>query len=281
MDAATQQLFTRQLQQRIAANSLALPMLPQVTAQVLSLVNDVDSDASALAKLIQSDQSLAGHVMRIANSAAYSPNASMTSLQQAIARLGMQNMAEIAMAATMGPKLFAVSGYEDLVKTIWQSSLATAVWAREIARQTRRNVESTFLCGLLFQIGKPVVLQAVLEIGAKEQLTVEQDLLEQLMIAFQAEVGESLAVHWRLPSAVRYTISGIATNTVDKSAQDTVDIVRAARVFAAMTLNDKQYDADRLTSDTAITVVNLYAEDVSDLLAKAEQVHDTIGALSF
>lgn len=281
MEAATQQLFTQQLQQRIASKSLSLPMLPQVTSQVLALVNDVDSDASALAKLIQSDQSLAGHVMRIANSAAYSPNATMTSLQQATARLGMQNMAEIAMAATMGPKMFTVPGFDQMVKDIWQSSLATAVWAREIARQTRRNVESTFLCGLLFQIGRPVVLQTVLEIAGKEHIEPERDLVEQLMIAFQSEVGESLALHWQLPSAVRHTIVGIATNTVDKSARDIVDIVRSARVFAAMTLNDKQYDADQLISDAAVKTVNLYAEDIDDLLAKAEQVHDTMSALSF
>ena len=132
MEQAIIETISQQLEQRIGNKSLVLPMLPQVITQVLSLVNDVDSDASALAKLIQSDQALAGHVMRIANSAAYSPNAKMTSLQQAIARLGMQNIAEIAMAATMGPKMFQAEGFESLIKEIWESSLATAVWAREI-----------------------------------------------------------------------------------------------------------------------------------------------------
>ena len=126
MNASSGDFISQQLEQRIESKSLTLPMLPQVTTQVLALVNNIDSDALELAKLIQSDQALAGHVMRIANSAAYSPNSDITSLQQAIARLGMQNIAEIALAATMGPSMFSAEGFEDMVKRLWQSSLATA-----------------------------------------------------------------------------------------------------------------------------------------------------------
>ena len=265
----------QKLQHRIDSKQLALPMLPQVTTQVLSLVNSVDSDASSLAKLIQSDQALAGHVMRIANSAAYSPTAQMTSLQQAIARLGMQNMAEIAMAATMGPKLFNVGHFEPLVKNLWQTSLATAIWAREIARQGRRNVESTFLCGLLFQIGKPVVLQTALDVADDAS---EADVLS-LMDEFHVQVGVALAQHWKLPAAVEDTIVGVHTGA-SESATDIVETVRAAQAFAAMTLNDQQYDAEQLSSDTTVTAVNLYPSDVDQLLGKAEAVHETLSALS-
>ena len=97
MEQAIIEQLNQQIESAIADKTLVLPVLPQVTNNVLSLVHDADSDASSLAQLIQSDQSLASHVMRIANSAAYSPTAKMTSLQQAIARLGMQNIAEIAM----------------------------------------------------------------------------------------------------------------------------------------------------------------------------------------
>ena len=75
-------ILNASIEERIQSKSLSLPMLPQVTSQVLALVNDVECDASSLARLIQTDQSLAGHVMRISNSAAYSPLTKMTSLQQ-------------------------------------------------------------------------------------------------------------------------------------------------------------------------------------------------------
>ncbi|MEE8056586.1 MAG: HDOD domain-containing protein [Pseudomonadales bacterium] len=280
MDQATVESISSQLEQRIASKSLVLPMLPQVISQVLTLVNDVDSDAAALALLIQSDQALAGHVMRIANSAAYSPHAKLTSLQQAIARLGMQNMTEIAMAATMGPKLFSVRGFESMVKDIWESSLATAVWARELARQGRRNVESTFLCGLLFQIGKPVVLEAVLDITKTDSAQVDPDWVALLVNQYQQQVGALLADHWQLPVAVVHTINSVDSDGPAEGSQDIVDTVKAARVFSAITQGDRNYDADSLSADPTVVEINMYADDVQQLLAKADRIHDTIGALS-
>lgn len=284
MDQATIDTIGKLLEQRIANKSLALPMLPQVTTQVLSLVNDINSDAAALANLIQSDQALAGHVMRIANSAAYSPAAKMTSLQQAIARLGMQNIAEIAMAATMGPKLFKAPGLEDMVKEIWESSLATAVWAREIARQGRRNVESTFLCGLLFQIGKPAVLQAVLDIAKGKGIATDASIIGTLLDRYQAQVGAALAEQWHLPVAVLHTIRCIDSNDAavapDPGAQETVATVRAALVFSAVTQGDRVYDAEAISTNQHVIDINLYADDVQKLLEKADSIHSTIGALS-
>ncbi len=283
MDQSTIDKIGQQLEKRIVSKSMSLPMLPQVTTQVMSLVNDLNSDAAALSKLIQSDQALAGHVMRIANSAAYSPSTKMTSLQQATARLGMQNIAEIAMAATMGPKMFSAKGFEDVIKEIWQSSLATAVWAREIARQGRRNVESTFLCGLLYQIGRPVVLQTVLDINKGSGDGLLPEVVMALMDKYQTEVGSMLADHWQLPTAVKDTIIGVADTAggnVAEDAQDIVDTVKAARVFSTVTLADRNYDSAVLSADSSVMHINLYADDVEDLLKKAESVHDTIGALS-
>lgn len=280
MEQSVFNTMAQQLEERIQRKALVLPMLPQVTSQVLSLVNDTNSDAAALAKLIQSDQALAGHVMRIANSAAYSPSAKMTSLQQAIARLGMQNMADIAMAATMGPKLFNADGYESLIKSIWESSLATAVWAREIARQGRRNVESTFLCGLLFQIGRPVILQTALDIAQTDDSVVDEDLLIALMDAYQSQVGQVLSEHWQLPAAVSHTIAGVAADGVAEGSHDVVDTVKAAMVFAESTINNRSYNADELIASNAIIALNLYADDVQQLLEKADSVHETMGELS-
>ena len=271
--------LSRLLEQKVSGKDLVLPMLPTVTSSVLGLVNDVNSDASDLAKLVQSDQALAGHVMRIANSAAYSPTAKMTSLQQAIARLGMQNIAEIAMAATMGPKLFITPGFEDMVKQLWLSSLATAVWAKEISRKARKNVESTFLSGLLFQIGKPAVLQAAME-GAKSlELELDIDSAKMLMNLYQQQVGILLAEIWQLPSAVSDTIASVDQAGPAVGSQDVIDAVRAGKVFAEIALAGGDYDVDVLSKNPFVIAMNLYATDIEQLLEKVDDINDTIEAL--
>ena len=118
------------LASQIELEQIDVPMLPEVANKALRLTQDPDSTAAAMANLIQSDQSLAAHVMRIANSVAYTPLANLVSLQQAVARLGMGVMSEIALSASVGAKLFNTPGYEAYIAKQWQHALATGLWAK-------------------------------------------------------------------------------------------------------------------------------------------------------
>ena len=99
---------------------LTLPMMPGAASQVLGMTLDEDANAAALAWLIQTDASLVGHIMRVANSAMYRPSSPSVSLQQVIARLGMGTISEIALATALNTELFAAPGSEDLLEACWQ-----------------------------------------------------------------------------------------------------------------------------------------------------------------
>ena len=90
-----------QLDRRLARDDLELPLRPRVAAAILPMAADDACDAAALARLVQQDQALAAHVMRIANSSAYRTRVPMVSLQQAIARLGMRSIREIETPSRM------------------------------------------------------------------------------------------------------------------------------------------------------------------------------------
>lgn len=280
MESNNSTIISRKLEQRIASRSLSLPILSPLAAQILQLVNGAGSDTVALSALLQSDRALADHVMHMANSAAYNSAAPMTSLPQAIARLGAQRIVDIATAASMAPKIFQLVGFDTLLKEMWLSSLATAVWAREIAQYGQRNAEAVFLCGLLFQIGRPIVLQTILDICQTENLAISSDDLSELMDHYQAEVGTLLADDWQLPLSVRHSINGVDIDTGAEGSQNIVDTIKAARVFAAYTMAGRQYDADSLTTNPCIVEINLYADDILNLLEKADSVHSALDSLS-
>ncbi len=82
----------RKLCERLSSGQLDLPVLPEVAVQLLSVVNDPDYNASRLAKLIHRDQSIASHLLRISNSAMYSP-APANPGERSKAKLGESNLA--------------------------------------------------------------------------------------------------------------------------------------------------------------------------------------------
>ena len=147
------------LAQKFEKGEVELPLLPQVASRVMALTSDPNADAAKLSSLIHQDQALAAHVLRIANSPAYISRSPIVSLQHAVAMLGINLLSEIAFTASLKSGAFQVPGYEEQVKLLWQHSLASGAFAKEVARIRRVNVESAYLCGLLHGVGKPVVLR--------------------------------------------------------------------------------------------------------------------------
>src|SRR5262245_31222855 len=149
------------LGQWIAERRLELPVLPMVATQVLSLGQNEATDPAKLSAVIHCDQALAAHVLRIANSAAYAGGVACGSLPQAVSRLGMPSITDIAVAVAVQGAVFAGDGCGELFAQLWRHSVMTAFFSKEIARTRRRSAEVAFLCGLLHDIGKAVLLANV------------------------------------------------------------------------------------------------------------------------
>ncbi len=267
------------LEARIAEKTLELPLLPEVANQVIQLTQNPDATASQLAQLIQSDQALASHVMRIANSAAYSPNAQLVSLQQAITRLGMNMIAEISLAATLNEKMFNAPGFEKHVSNIWKFSLATALWAKEIARVTRRNVDATFLCGLLHAIGRPVALQAALEIAQEQGITLTAEDVSEIEKLYQKQIGLIVCKEWDMPLLVQETIEYLETYDDAPNAREQAAMVNGASCFSTLTLNNSELNEEQLRELPIIEDLNLYQDEVDELLEKLDTLKATVEAI--
>jgi HD-like signal output (HDOD) protein len=275
----TSDLIVKELEKQLTAGQLQLPVLPQVAIEILHLANDVTADAAAFVRLISSDQVLAGHIMKVANSAAYGFGMKLTSLQQAVTRLGLQNIADIAMAATMGPRLFASAEFKPLINQLWRESLATAFWSREIARYLRQNVEAAFLSGLLHQIGKPIVLNAVVTITNKQNLPLDVESLIKIINEFYARIGVELAKAWRLPETVTECMRAFAGESVDQRYEDIVIAIKAAQPFLDVTF-DADFDVQFLSASPVLMGANLYPDDIEMLLKKVDSIRSMLEAMT-
>lgn len=264
---------------RLDAGTITIPVLPAVACAVLALLDDPHAADAAIASAIRNDPALAGHVMRVANSPLLRAGAAIVSLQQAIARLGIRRVGEIAFAACLGPRLFTAPAYARLIDVLWSRSLATALWAREIARHLRSNVEVAFLCGLLARIGHPVVLQALQELLADGGVAPEGQAVSSLLQHHGVLAGKLLADAWHLPEPVARTIAHVDDFTQAQSSTTLVALVAVADAFPAEALSDAEAVAVRLAEHPAIATINLYRADIEDLLSRSETVLQTLAEM--
>ena len=266
--------------QKIEAGEVELPLLPQAASQVLALASDPASDAAKLSSLIHQDQALAAHVMRIANSPAYMPRSPVVSLQHAVAMLGITLLSEIAFTASLKSGAFKVPGHEDDVKRLWRHSLASGAFAKEVARMRRVNVESAYLCGLLHEIGKPVVLQTVTTLAHAQRVTLEKPVLYGWIAGYHSRVGALIAEKWSLPKQVAAAIQYYEDYDHADAFRQECLLTCAADKLASHLLTPDDMPEETLRAQPVFGELNLYPNDIDQLMTTKDHVLAVVNALN-
>lgn len=133
-----------------------LPPMPQVASRAISMVENPDTTAKELSDLLSSDTALAARVLKIANSAMFSRQREISTLNQAIMIIGFKALKGIIVAAALRQmnRKFAA-----LEKMVWENSMATAMSSTMVAKLLKKPYhEEIFLLGLLHSLGQIVLM---------------------------------------------------------------------------------------------------------------------------
>jgi len=269
----------RELETRVASGKLELPLLPGVAMEVTSAAARDDVDAKTIAEMLKRDASLSAHVLRIVNSPVYSPRAQIVSLQQAVARVGAGKIREIALVIACKTGVFKAKGYEAELDEVFKHSVATALFAQEIARQTRNNVEDAFLCGLLHDVGRPVLLQALVTLLRETKEAASQEAVLAVVTDLHEIAGSALAKAWGLPETVATAVSKHHTTTPDKESVS-VRIVSLADTFAHLSVESGALTSEALAGHPSLAALEIYPDVLAKIVQRATVVRETAGVLS-
>lgn len=269
-----------EIEHRIDAGGLKLPVLPLAVQKVLAMNSDPEFDVDALSKLIHQDHTLAGHVLRVSNSSIYAGAYKTSSLSQAISRLGGHAMVKIAVSITMQGQVFQVVGFKEEITDIWHHSLASGVYAQEIADVCGRPNPEMYMCGLMHQVGKPVLLQALVEISKSKNMTLSHEVVDLVLDRYHTQVGSLLSDNWKLPASVKTSCLHYRTPSACDTSQEAVNITHLASRLADHIMH-KDTDAEFMIADDAIMqALGLSDEQITMLLSKKDEIKEMMKAVA-
>jgi HD-like signal output (HDOD) protein len=250
--------------------------LPRVCAQLAELTAQNAADATALARLIQSDPVLAGELMRVANSPALRPRSPIVSLQQAVSWLGVAEVRNIAMAVMLRGEVFTAPGHEPESEDLWREAWLAGLWAKEIARERRKHVESAFLSALMHRTGAALALKILAGFESQQRTVMDTRTFADLVIEFEPRFGRVLMSNWRLPEEVQNAASEwreyrAASNT------DLAGTVHAAHLLATHTLHPQLLDEELVVANPVFEQLGVFPDDRRQLLAKRDQIRGLAG----
>ena len=261
------------LRQLVEQDALELPLLPETASKLVGLCNQQEVLPAKLAECIRRDQSIATHVLRMANSAIYSTGSPVVSLKQAVTRLGMNRIREVVLIIACQGRVFEAAGFEKEVRESFQRSLAVAVFAEEIARNQKLNVEDAFLCGLLHDVGRPVLLQSLVDYQKAEKLEFSREAVLDSVEAFRKEVGANLIRRWALPEHVALTVRDQGDVSADCTNQS-AKLLSLALGFAEHYFESRDADQTVLLQHPMVAALNLYPEQIEEVLEKCIAILD-------
>ena len=187
-----------------------LPPLPGVAMRVAALTQDLDSSTRKIADAIGCDPALAARVLRAANSPLFCFQRNITALPMAVSALGNETLYSLVFMSAAA-EAFISGARTKFERDLWEHSVAVAVAAREIMLILRlRGLEEGFLCGLLHDIGRlmllrhdPAAYQRLLEVADEQELlTAEAEMYGYT----HAQIGALAAKRWNLPDELSQTI---------------------------------------------------------------------------
>lgn len=197
------------LQIRVARTP-GLGMLPQVTAQILKLVDNPNASPRQVGALIERDAGLASKLLKTANSSYYGMPGKVRTVSQAISVMGLSAVRSTIVSQAYQQMAGGRAHARRFDKVaFWQHSLATAVAARILARfKGWRDPEEAFLAGLLHDAGRLVMDRFLTnEFDQAIALSLERgcpliDAEREVLGYSHVEVGLMLGEQWQLPDSL-------------------------------------------------------------------------------
>ncbi|MBE0567691.1 MAG: HDOD domain-containing protein [Krumholzibacteria bacterium] len=260
-----------------------LPSIPETLIEILRLIDDPDSGAADLARVVRVDAPLAAKIIRLANSPYYGGRERIGDISRCIAVIGYRTMRSVAICLTVATNLMtavANGGGRLDYRALWRHSVAVGALAKQLARMAGdEDPEEMFSAGLLHDLGKFVLELHSPETYDRVVYTRSRSggrLVDAEREAFgfdHAQAGEAFARVWRFPETLAASFGRHHREPLAAGA----GAVRVDRVVAIVALADylantmepsrsdlgfdpAQCDAQRLHEAAGLTVAQVEAE---------------------
>ncbi len=186
-----------------------LPPAPRVLTELLTLLGQEEVDSGKIVSIIALDPGLTASVLQLANSALLASARPAEELSEAVSRLGFNRVFQLVGALVGGSGMAPPQpGYGIDAGELWRHSITVAVAAQIVAEEAGEPPALAYTAGLLHDLGKVVLSEALVQSYAALVSETEQQQLplvdaeRRVLGTDHAEIGGRLLTRWKMPASV-------------------------------------------------------------------------------
>ena len=191
----TENLLCTALLDDLQNDCLVLPSLPDVAIRIGQAMREETTNASKLARIIQTDPAITTKLIRVANSPFYAGVSKVDSCSAAIVRLGSTTTHKLVLTLALR-ELFNTSSPElkQRMRELWEHSVKVSAVCFVLAKVTGQfNPEHALLAGLLHDIG----IVAILSYAAHfPKVANDAEKLSRVIHDMRGKIGGQILKEW-------------------------------------------------------------------------------------
>ena len=183
-----------------------LPVFHSIAVKLQQMLARRNFHIDEVIETISEDQALASKVLKVANSSYYAGLSKISTIKDAIVRLGAQEVANMVMMASQ----FELYQSENEIlnrnmQALWIHSLACATGAKWLSKKSgyATLAPESFMGGLLHDIGQLALLKIIDDIqqSRETQIVFSETLINEILDRMHEDVGFRLLKSWNLPES--------------------------------------------------------------------------------
>ena len=211
MASETSKNILHELVKKINNNSLQLASLPEIIVKVNTVLSDDRKGINDIVKVIQHELALSSRIIQIANSPALRGNRDITSMNDAINRLGISLIKNLAICVSLKDRFNSKNLlHKDIMDEELRISNSRSVHGFMIAKYIAVGLspETSLIAGLVSKIGQVVVIRYISDHPELRLLTTGE--VRTVINEIGDEVGDIILRKWEFPAAIINAIYGRA-----------------------------------------------------------------------
>jgi len=189
----------------IASDKTILLPFDRNALRIQQEVGRKEPDLQLVEKLIVSDPALTSQVLRMSNSAFYRGLKKVTTVRNAINRIGFLEIANVVSLVTHKKNFQSDNPMDrEVLAKLWSHSVGCAIGSQWIARKRGfvNMSNEAFIAGLLHDVGKLFLITIFDDIIASKRILAlpSPELIAELMETMHVQYGHALLEKWNLPN---------------------------------------------------------------------------------
>jgi len=201
---AQQESFIEIIDKHLASSKARLPVFNTTALRIQQEIAKPEPDIRLVERLIVSDQSLTAKVLSVSNSSFYKGLNQVSTVRNAIVRLGINEVSNIVMLVTHENNFRSKDPLvHGVMRALWRHSVGCAMGSNWLAKHCGLHglAHEAFFAGLLHDVGKLFILNVIDELKNSADLDIQPSdaLLIEAMDSLHANHGYLLMMRWNLP----------------------------------------------------------------------------------